>query len=423
MNRTVELKYGRGRVSFDIARERLIGIIEPNPEPAVHDVEKSLRKAIEDCYGPRLEDVIKKDSRVLILTVDITRPSPKALLNVIEQRLKDLGAKVEVMVGLGMHRPMTPKELEKHIGKANVLQNEANGPMWSGGVTSFGTPIEVDERVMDYDARIAIGFVEPTYLLGFTGGRKIIMPGVASEQAIAHNHFLLLSPGRKLGVLDGNPLSEDAIEFARAVGLHWIVDVALNPDDTYSGIFCGDMEKANRAACKMSAKIYEHRFSKEEQKADIVVASAGGYPYDFDLCQTKKSMVPAMECVKPGGTIILVGECPDGWGVEDQSSRRSLTKEDPKNILSDLYERFEKRDCSADYEAVPSSSAYLFSKAVAEQNCQLIAVTGINEDLKHTFIEVAPSITKALEISESRLGKNTTVTVIPDGRRIIPVFE
>jgi len=423
MNRTIDLKYGKGKVSFDIAQERLIGIIEPNPQPALHDVNKSLSQAMENCYGPRFEDVIRNGNRVLILTVDITRPSPRALVNIIERRLKDLGAKAEVIVGLGMHRPMTSKELEDHIGGTNVLQSDANGPMWSGGVTSFGTPIEVDKRVMDYDARIAIGFVEPTYLLGFTGGRKIIMPGVASERAIAHNHFLLLSPGRKLGVLDGNALSEDAIEFARRVGLHWIADVALNPDDTYSGIFCGEMEKANRAACKMSAKTYQYRLSKEKQKADIVVASAGGYPYDFDLCQTKKSIVPAMECVRPGGTIILVGECQDGWGVEDQSSRKSLSERKPEDILKDLYERFQKQDHSAKYGAVPSSSSYLFSKAVAELDCQLIAVTGINDDLKGTFIEVAPSIGRAMAMAESQLGREATVAVIPDGRRIIPVFD
>ena len=412
----IELRYGKGEVSFNVPDDRLKEIAEPKAAEPVADPLSALRRAMESPVGAQLSDVVSPGDRVLLLTVDLTRPSPKSLLGPVMDAIRDIGGEVDVMVGLGNHRPMTRGELDEHLGMADVMQSDPNGAMWEMGETSFGTPIEVDHRLKEYDRRVAIGFVEPSYLLGFTGGRKIIMPGAASCRAIARNHFLLLEPGRKLGVRDGNPLSDDAVEFARAVGLDWIVDVVLNEDDSYSAIYCGDMEQANRAACRDSAQIYEHKFS---EKADIVVVAGGGYPYDFDLVQTKKGIVPAMECVRPGGAIIMVGECPDGWGGEGAVSKQALTEEQPEDILADLYKRFEAGDCP--WATAPCSSRYLFSKAVAELECLVIAVTGINDDLADTFVDVAPTIDEALRMAEARLGTKATVAVIPDGRRLIPV--
>lgn len=399
-----------------VAKKRLIEIASPKSLPFLRQIKPAFDRAMESPMGPRLSDIVAKGSRVLILTVDLTRPSPKYLLRYMTKALSDLGAKPDIMVALGNHRPMTKEELIKHLGTADVMQSDPKGPIWELGMTSFGTPIQVDRRLKDYDLRIAVGFVEPSYLLGFTGGRKMLMPGVASANSIAHNHFMLLAPGRKLGVLKGNQLSDDALEFAKAVGLHWIVDVVLNPDDSYAAIYCGDMEKANETACALSARIYKHRFSRP---ADIVIVSCGGYPYDFDLVQTKKGVVPALECVRKGGTIILVGECMDGWGAEGYVSKPALMHERPETILAELKKRFEARDCP--WEMAPCSSRYLFAKAVAEHGCQLIAVTGINHELKQTFIETAPTVAKALTMAEKRLGTNANVTVIRDGRRLIPV--
>jgi len=412
----ISTKYGKGEVSFELDEQRLVEIAEVKPVPPISDARKALANAMENPLGPGLADVVKRGDRVLLLTVDLTRPCPRELMGPVMEEIESLGATADVMIGLGNHRPMTDDELRDFLGTSDVMQSDPKGPMWELGTTSFGTPIEVDRRLQEYDVRIAVGFVEPSYLLGFTGGRKIIMPGAASRGAIAHNHFLLMAPGRKLGVLHGNQLSDDALEFAKAVGLHWICDVVLNPDDGYAAIYCGDMEQANEAACADSAAIYEHRF---ERRADIVIVSCGGYPYDFDLVQTKKGIVPAMECVREGGTIIMVGECPDGWGCEADVSKQALTEERPEDILADLRKRFESDDCP--WELAPCSCRYLLSKAVAEMNCQVIAVTGMNDELAKTFIDVAPSVQDALEAAERRVGEDSTVIVITDGRRIIPV--
>lgn len=413
MTKTFELKYGRKNIYFNISEKQSIKILKPKPKPKIINVEIALKEAMENCYGSRLDDLIKRNTKVLILTVDITRPSPKIFLDLIINFLKKIGAKFEIMIGLGMHRKMSYMEIKKHIGR-DALQSNPNGLMWNNGETSFGTPIEVDTRLKEFDILIAVGFVEPSYLLGYTGGRKMIMPGVASGKAIAKNHFLLLSPGKKLGVLDGNPLSMDALEFAKAVNLNWIVDVVLNPDDTYAGIFCGDMEKANKEACKQCAEIYETPIDK---KADVVIVSTGGYPYDIDLVQTKKGIVPAIECVKECGTIIFIGECKEGWGAEGIVSRKGLEEQKPKEILDELYHFFKQNKYP--WNSAPCSSRYLFSKAVGELNCQLIGVTGINNDLKNTFVQTASSVNEALSMVNK---EKADIIIIPDGRRVIPIL-
>jgi nickel-dependent lactate racemase len=125
-----------------------------------------------------------------------------------------------------------------------------------------------------------------------------------------------------------------------------------------------------------------------------------------------------MECVKEGGVIILVGECPDGWGGEGPVSKDALTHGQPDAILAELRRHFEAGDCP--WELAPCSSRYLLAKAVAEMKCRVIAVTGINADLARTFIEVADSVGDALRMADRCLGPQASVLVIPDGRRLIP---
>ena len=229
------------------------------------------------------------------------------------------------MVGLGNHRPMTDAELDEFIGTHDVLQPDSKGPQWELGATDWCSPIEVAPFLRDFNKRVVCGFIEPSYIAGFSGGRKMILPGVSSSRSISHNHFLILTEGRKLGVLDGNPVHEDMTQAALTVGVDFICDAVVNPDDSYAEIVCGDLVQAHRKGAEHSRSIYEHRI---ERKADIVICTSGGYPYDIDLVQAKKTLVPALECVAPGGAIILLGECEDGWGGE-APFKRLLEGEDP----------------------------------------------------------------------------------------------
>ncbi len=405
--------YGHGEQVVEVADERVVEEMRlPSPE-GIEDVPAALEATLADPIGAGLEDVVRSGDRVAVMTVDFTRPNPSPMLWPLIERIEGLGASVEIIIGLGNHRPMTAAELEEFIGTTAVLQPDSRGTQWQLGQTSRGTPIEVSPLVRAFDKRVVCGFIEPSYIAGFSGGRKMILPGISSYESITHNHFLILTEGRKLGVLDGNPVHEDMTEAALAVGVDFICDAVVNPDDSYAAIVCGDLVQAHRAGATRSREIYEHTV---RDKADIVICTSGGWPYDIDMVQAKKTLVPALECVREGGAVILLGECEDGWGGEEPF-RRLLEGEDPQAIIAEMRRRL--ADGDVEWHWAPCSTGFLFSSVVHEKKAQLIVVSGLAADIEPTFAEAAPDLATALGMAEERLGPDASIIALHDGRRVI----
>ncbi|MEA3399678.1 MAG: nickel-dependent lactate racemase [Armatimonadota bacterium] len=405
--------YGRGEQTAEVADQRVIEQIRlPSPK-GIEDIEAALAEALDDPIGPPLEEIVRPGDRVALMTVDFTRPNPSPMLWPLAERIEDLGATCEIVIGLGNHRAMTEAELEEFIGTSEVLQPDSRGEQWKLGETSRGTPIEVSPLIRDFDRRIVCGFIEPSYIAGFSGGRKMILPGVSSYQSITHNHFLILTEGRKLGVLEGNPVHEDMTEAAQAVGVDFICDAVVNPDDSFAAIECGDLVEAHRRGAERSRHIYEHTV---QQRADIVICTSGGWPYDIDMVQAKKTLVPALECVREGGAVILVGECEDGWGGEEPF-RRLLEGEDPAAIIAEMRRRLAEGE--VEWEWAPCSTGFLFSSVVHELGAQLIVVSELSEDIEPTFADAAPDLPTALAMAEQRVGPDASIIGLHDGRRVI----
>ena len=405
--------YGRGEQAAEVAGTRVIEEIAlPSPE-GIEDVPAALAARLDQPVGPSLEQLIGPGDRVALMTVDFTRPNPTPMLWPLVERIEDLGASCQIVIGLGNHRPMTDAELDGFIGAHDVLQPDSNGPQWELGSTDLGTPIEVAPFLRDFNKRVVCGFIEPSYIAGFSGGRKMILPGVSSSRSISHNHFLILTEGRKLGVLDGNPVHEDMTQAALAVGVDFICDAVVNPDDSYAEIVCGELVAAHRKGAEHSRRIYEHRVTR---RADIVICTSGGYPYDIDLVQAKKTLVPALECVREGGAVILLGECEDGWGGE-APFRRLLEGEDPPAIIAEMRRRL--RDDETDWHWAPCSTGFLFSSVVHERQAQLIVVSALNDELANTFADTAPDLPTALAMAEEHLGPAASIIGLHDGRRVI----
>ncbi len=405
--------YGRDQLSVEVADERVLEEIAlPSPE-GIQDLDVALSDALANPVGPALDEVISPGDRVALMTVDFTRPNPSPLLWPLAERIEELGASYEIIIGLGNHRPMTDAELTDFIGTADVLQPDSRGPQQELGVTSRGTPIEVTPLLEGFNKKIVVGFIEPSYIAGFSGGRKMILPGVSSYRSITHNHFLILTEGRKLGVLDGNPVHEDMLQAAQAVGVDFICDAVVNPDDSFASIHAGDLAEAHRRGAQHCRSIYEHQVA---QKADIVICTSGGYPYDIDLVQAKKTLVPALECVKEGGAVILVGECEDGWGGE-APFRRLLVGEEPQAIIEEMRRRLSEGQ--VEWEWAPCSTGFLFSSVVHDKGAQLIVISELADELADTFADTAPDLPTALAMAEERLGPDASVIALHDGRRVI----
>ncbi|MFP3904206.1 MAG: nickel-dependent lactate racemase [Armatimonadota bacterium] len=405
--------YGRGEQTVEVSDDRVIEEMALPSREGIEDIPAALEEAMENPIGPRLDEVIEPGDRVALMTVDFTRPNPSAMLWPLAERIEGLGADWEVLMGLGNHRAMTDEELEEFLGTSEVRQSDSRGPQWELGETSYGTPIAVSPMLKEFDKKIVCGFIEPSYIAGFSGGRKMILPGMSSYESITHNHFLILTEGRKLGVLQGNPVHEDMLEAAQAVGVDWVCEAVVNPDDSYAAIECGDLVEAHLRGAEMSRHIYEHTV---EEKADIVICTSGGYPYDIDMVQSKKALVPSLECVKEGGAIILVGECSDGWGGEEPY-RRLLESEEPQAIIAEMRRRLDKDE--VDWDWAPCSTGFLFSSVVHRLGAQLIVVSELSEDIRPTFADCAPDLPAALSMAEESQGEDATIIALHDGRRVI----
>ncbi len=439
--RTVRLRYGDGAEELALEAERVIFEIGPRRFPALEDPAEELRFSLRDPIGPGLSEVIDRGDRVLLVTVDRTRPSPKALLPPVREALEDLG--VTVMAANGLHRWMSGQELEAHYGSEEVVQHDCDGEMLSLGETTRGTPIELSSVLRRFDKVVTLGFVEPQYLMGFGGGRKLLFPGLGSRRAIALHHLMLAEAGFQLGRLEGNPLHEDVMEMVDRLGV-WpdgpfaaSIDVVLNPDDSSVEVFSGDPVQAHLEACRLASRI---NTVKPAGPCDICIVSPGGYPYDRDLVQSRKALISACRTVRRGGVIVLLAECREGWAA-DEGSRPMLVDSSPKEIIAEMNARYGRRAelfrepdsavvappsprlrratmAKSAEDPSPCTGALVLSFIVEFGSLEIIVVSEL-EGLDETFLLTAGSLAEAMEIAEARVSPLSSVGIIHNGRRLI----
>ena len=269
--------------------------------------------------SPPLREMVSPGQSVAIIISDVTRPCPSyLLLPPLVQELNAAGiADQDILVvsALGSHRPQTNQERTQLIGqemayRLRCIDSDPNN-VTHVGTTTRGTPIEAFIPVVEADFRIGTGNVEPHYFAGYSGGAKALIPGVCSRQTIQKNHAMMVEAGAQIGVIDGNPVREDIEEGAALIGLDFILNVILDDQKNIITAAAGDFISAHRWACR----VLDFR-SKViiENPADIVIVSAGGFPKDINLYQAQKALENAVTVVKPGGQIIWVAECREGFG-------------------------------------------------------------------------------------------------------------
>ncbi|MCX6620098.1 MAG: nickel-dependent lactate racemase, partial [Acidobacteria bacterium] len=181
------------------------------------------------------------------------------------------------------------------------------------GTTGSGTPVYIDERFVAADLRITLGFIEPHLMLGFSGGRKLIAPGLAAQETIKvlHSPRFMRDARTTEGSLEDNPLHRELLEIARMAGHQFVVDVALTRDRRIAGVFAGHPEKAHRKGMEFVARVMRESL---DVAADAVITTAAGYPLDLTFYQAVKGVTAAAHAVKEGGRILLVAACEEGAG-------------------------------------------------------------------------------------------------------------
>ncbi len=411
-----ELEYGHGSLPIPVAARRVRAEVAPRPTRGLTDVPAAVRKSLASPHAsPPLREVLEGKRTALILTVDHTRPSPTPLLEPILDVCAELGVEPTVCVATGRHRAMTDPEIERHFSpsirsRARIVQHDAfdDDAMRDLGVTTRGTPVRVNRIVFEHDVVLGAGILEPSYLCGFSGGRKLIMPGVAHHTAVDANHFLLTQPGAVIGRLHGNPVSDDATEFARRVPFHFVTYAIAGPHDEAVQVISGDPFAAHEEACTQTRSLYE----VSAPGAPLVIASPGGYPYDCDLVQAKKAVIPATKLVTNGGAIVLLGECAEGLGAEE-TFLQWLKTMTPREVA----ERVRQRERFS----LGAHGANILARPIVERAARVILVTRpeVCEALAGTYVEAVPTIEEALTLAEADAGREADVVVLRNARRLI----
>ncbi len=316
-------QYGSGARSIALREGVNCDRLAPEPLPPLSDPESAVRSALLHPIGrPPLRELIQPGERVAVLVNDITRLVHSELfLPVLIDELNEAGVPdrdIFIVFALGIHRPQTPEEQHRIVGERVARRVELydhdcydRKNLVLLGRTSRGNEVWINRRVREADRVILTGEIIYHLIAGYSGGRKSLVPGVAGAETTTFNHQFILHPECRSGVLEGNPAHEDLMEACRMFDPDFLFNVVLNPAGELVHVVAGHYDLAHREGCKVVDRMY--RISIEDPY-DVVLASAGGFPFDIDLRQAHKGMENAARALRPGGTLIYFAECPDGAG-------------------------------------------------------------------------------------------------------------
>jgi len=328
---TIDLKYGRSTIPIQFDQSRFEIIKTDAGDRALTDVE--IGALLDDPVdSPPLEEFVKSGDRVLLVVPDATRQSGSGqIVNLVVRRLIANGstpADINIIFATGIHRPVTPEEKTELLTpfiaqRIKTIDHVATDPIrnFKVGETTGGIPVELDWTLTEYDHVVTIGSVTFHYFAGFTGGRKLICPGLASAKTIESTHRLAFdcatrnrAAGVGTGLLDGNPVHEAFMEAASKTRVAFGINTIVSGRGEITSVYCGDWITSHRRACERFA---EQNTITLSEKRDLVVASCGGHPFDINMIQAHKTLDAAANACVDGGTIVLFAECSDGLGRAD----------------------------------------------------------------------------------------------------------
>lgn len=335
-----EIPYGEKKIQIEIPQEHLLAVIHPLTSPESKNEEEIILHALQHPISSKpLRELAKGCQSAAIVVSDITRPCPtyKFLSFLLEEIPLE---NIQVIFALGIHRPLSSMEQKKLVGEKCFSRIKAVNfnpeDVHFLGETSRGTPVEVFRSYLEADLKICTGNIEYHYFAGFSGGAKAVMPGISSRRAIEHNHSFLLDPQAQPGKIYGNPVREDIEEYGKLAGIDFLFNVVLNQEKEIIGAFAGNFQKA----FFQGASFYDRLFRTEiNELADVIITSPGGHPKDLNLYQALKALENVRGALKPGGTIILVASCPEGFG-EPLFEEWALSGLPPDELIGRLKEKF-----------------------------------------------------------------------------------
>ncbi len=422
MPASVEMKFGNRGLRLNLPEQAQAEVLPLHADPGLAQPEGAVQAALERPIGGRpLAELARGRRNACIVISDITRPVPNAvLLPPVLRTLEAEGiarANILILVATGLHRANVGPELVQLVGAEiardyrieNHVARNADEQV-TLEVTPEGIPLQIDRRYLAADLKILTGLIEPHLMAGFSGGRKAILPGLASVETMRYMHgFAMIQQdccGN--GRMDDNPFHRASLSVARKAGADFIVNVAINAQHEMTAVFAGELEQAHRVGVEY---VRQHHFIEVDDLYDVVVTTGGGAPLDRTLYQSWKGVVGVLGVVRKGGSIVILAENGEGVGsAEFRSCFDNLHHPrdffaiycDPTNFKIDQW--MTQEICNA---ALRAEIFY---------HCTGIAP----EELRRYFVTPVASAEEGLTRALGRAAGRPRVLVLPDGPYLIP---
>ncbi len=423
----VDILYGKGKLPVDFGADLDVTVIAKRAMPLLPDPTAAIARALTNPVGvPPLGELARGAKSACILICDITRPVPNGLfLQPMIRALLAAGVpadRITVLIATGLHRPNLGEELAELVGDPWVTQTVSVVNHYARndsdhllvGTTPRGTVVRLDRRFVDADVKIATGLVEPHFMAGYSGGRKVIAPGVAHAETITTFHSARFMEDQNAAncVLDGNPLHEEQLAIIEMLGGALALNTVIDEDRRLAFVNFGEI-----VASHLAAVAYTREYSERpiDRRFGAIVTSAAGYPLDKTYYQTVKGMVSPMNILAPGGDLIVASACSEGMGSpEFVDAQRRLVENGPDAFMREI--------TAKTHASVDEWQTEMQLKPMRIGNIHLYTDGLDSAALSLTGVAHTASIAAAVRASVARTG-DRTVAVIPEGPYVVPVHR
>jgi lactate racemase len=415
----IHLQYGKDGLEIEIPSKH-VTVLAPRFVPGLGDEAEAFRRAVRSPIDSRpLGELIAASDRVAVVIPDITRPLPTSrLLPWLFAELNHVpGKNFTIINGTGSHRINSRQELETMVGREiveryKISNHNSHDPATLAfvGKTQDGHDLLMNRDYVEADKRIVLGFIEPHFMAGFSGGYKGIFPAVADIDSIMYYHRaeVIGHPRSTWGVLEGNPTQEQIRANGSLLPLDFCINVTINRRREITGYFCGDVTSAHLKGCEFSKSTVMIPCS---DPFPIVITTNSGYPLDQNLYQAVKGMSAAAQIVAQDGLIVAASKCNDGFPQHGNFKKLLFEHDSPRAILETIL--------------APGFSMYDQWEAQLLALIRLKARVGLYseipaDEVRRAHLEPVSDITAVIAGELKRIGKDAPIAVLPEGPMTIP---
>ena len=419
----IKLPYGKEFLDVNIPDERLNAVLVSDMHHYKAELSQIdlVKKALENPIGtPKLSVMAQGKNKVVIIASDHTRPVPSKVIMPLmleEIRKGNPNAQITILISTGCHRETTKEELEAKFGP-EIMANEKiyvhdcddESMLVNIGKLPSGGDLIINKLAIEADLLCSEGFIEPHFFAGYSGGRKSVLPGIASRVTVVYNHNagFIASDNSRTGIIDGNPIHRDMLYAARTARLDFICNVVINSDKEAIYAVAGDCDLAHR----QGIEFLNSQCKVKAVPSDIVITTNGGYPLDQNIYQAVKGMTAAEATINKGGVIIMIAKSNDGHGGEE-FYKTFLNEKDVIKMIKEFLVRPSE-------ETIPDQwQSQIFARVL--KDVKVVYVSDAQDDIVSDLHMIpAHSVEEAIAKADEILGnKNAKITVIPDGVSVI----